>query len=58
MIPTRDWCSRAGAYDLANTITAYWAARGKRVNVEVLPPDDKHGIWSIRSDIAVRAPVR
>lgn len=60
MIPTRDWCSRAGAYDLADKITAYWAARGKRITVEVIQTGDgdKHGVWSIRSDLAVRAPVR
>lgn len=53
-LPTRDWCNVEGAKALARIITAYWAARGYVVNVEVLSQGREawtHNTIGVRSDM-------
>jgi hypothetical protein len=52
-----DACSHAGAVRLAKAIVMFWAARGKRVEIDMRPtvaPISKahmHSVWEIRSTV-------
>lgn len=58
MNPTRDWCTRDNAEELAFRIRAYWKARGKTVETAVysLSQDSQKAVWCVTSDLKLLAP--
>lgn len=48
----RDWCSGAGAHDLAKMISRYWLRSGGKVTIQIEQASSKQGtIFQIRSDM-------
>ena len=51
----RDASTEVGAATLAETITAYWAKRGRAVKTVVF--EWQPGYWAVRSDLVVASGV-
>ena len=59
---TGDWCDETGARKLAERIEAYWAQRGEKVTISLVPgpftPAMRSGRMDIRSNMRDGRPIR